>query len=398
MKGIVNTYLNERIERPEVNADSRVYYEPGDEVEIVDILNGDDFEGNNVWYELDNGAYVWSGGVDGNRNIVPQRSVEIHDEHNDDLRDGGLDLREAWPLIRFDGFTGKEGANIRVAVIDSGYNAHDDIGPNRIHGLNLRKENSDGSFSTFISDDVGHGTHMSGLIGAGGNMVGFAPKCKISMLKIFEEEMRDAKALDLIPTAILKAIGLNAQVISLSLETSLLSDDLQSAIDSAISQNIVVVGSIGTNSTRVKPPGIHPDVIGVGNCFFDENSALKPLLSSGKGNQISCVAFGVDVPSLSNILSDDYKTSTGPSVSVAIVAGIIANVLSEFTKTERMKITPAMVKSAVEVSAIKAGFTGYHQKFGHGLINPTGILEMIKSTLKEQNGDNDSSHIGLPVT
>ena len=39
------------------------YYLPGEEISIVEKVIGDKYKGNNIWYKLENGSYVWSGGV-----------------------------------------------------------------------------------------------------------------------------------------------------------------------------------------------------------------------------------------------------------------------------------------------------------------------------------------------
>ena len=105
MKGIVNTFLNERVKEPSVNAANPVYYEPGDVVEIVDILNGQEYDGNKVWYQLDNGAYVWSGGVQG--------TYEIDQEIQDQGRHSEV----------FNTVPGT-GKGIGIAILDSGINVN----------------------------------------------------------------------------------------------------------------------------------------------------------------------------------------------------------------------------------------------------------------------------------
>lgn len=64
MKGIVNMDLNERQLSPSVNAPISGYYKKGDVVSIEDMVPGDEYDGDDLWYKLSNGAYVWNGGVD----------------------------------------------------------------------------------------------------------------------------------------------------------------------------------------------------------------------------------------------------------------------------------------------------------------------------------------------
>ena len=102
MKGIVTKYLNERVEDPSLDAQNLVYYKPGDEIDIVEIVNGQEYDGNKVWYKLKNGTYVWSGGVKGVRN------VELPTTSND-----ASDI--------FKNYAG-DGSGVGIAVLDTGIN------------------------------------------------------------------------------------------------------------------------------------------------------------------------------------------------------------------------------------------------------------------------------------
>ena len=89
-----------------------------------------------------------------------------------------------WTMIGFQSFWDAEtyGNDVRVAVIDSGCSAHTDLTDNILPGKNY----FDGS--TDVTDDIGHGTHISGIIAAQLNDIGIngaAPKAKIVPLKCF---------------------------------------------------------------------------------------------------------------------------------------------------------------------------------------------------------------------
>src|SRR6478736_2156892 len=62
MRGIVNRPINER-KSPGVNAPVCGGYDEGAVVDVVETVLGDLYDGENVWYKLNTGAYVWSGGV-----------------------------------------------------------------------------------------------------------------------------------------------------------------------------------------------------------------------------------------------------------------------------------------------------------------------------------------------
>src|SRR4051812_13259583 len=63
MKGIVNRLLNERV-APSVNATHTNDYVESNELDVIDAVPGDEYEGSDTWYQLSNGNYVWADGVD----------------------------------------------------------------------------------------------------------------------------------------------------------------------------------------------------------------------------------------------------------------------------------------------------------------------------------------------
>lgn len=76
MKGIVNIALNERRLSPSVNAHTSVFYKKGDVVEIVESVIGDFYDGDNLWYKLNNGSFIWAGGVDVEFDGLPIREED----------------------------------------------------------------------------------------------------------------------------------------------------------------------------------------------------------------------------------------------------------------------------------------------------------------------------------
>ena len=60
----INQNLNVRVGAPSVNAPCYTYVEPGSTVEVEEKpIEGDSYEGNNLWYAGLDGNYYWSGGV-----------------------------------------------------------------------------------------------------------------------------------------------------------------------------------------------------------------------------------------------------------------------------------------------------------------------------------------------
>src|SRR6188768_2504889 len=64
MKGLVTIDLNERQQCPGVNAPISKFYSAGDTVDVVAAVHGDPYDGDDRWYKLKDGSFVWSGGVE----------------------------------------------------------------------------------------------------------------------------------------------------------------------------------------------------------------------------------------------------------------------------------------------------------------------------------------------
>ena len=162
------------------------------------------------------------------------------------------------------GITGK---GVGVAVIDSG-----------INGDMPDFENADGSSrvtanvisapgATRPGDEVGHGTHVAGIIAgnsfhrnagdpARGAYVGIAPEANLIALKI-ADDAGDSTVLDVI-TALQFVVDhkdeLNIRVVNLSVTSdtpaSYLNDPLDAAVEFAWHSGIVVVAAAGNRGTR----------------------------------------------------------------------------------------------------------------------------------------------------
>lgn len=68
MKGLVTMELNGRRQNPGVNAPISAFYSENQVVDIAEALIGDTYDGNNVWYKLKDGGYVWSGAIE----LIPE--------------------------------------------------------------------------------------------------------------------------------------------------------------------------------------------------------------------------------------------------------------------------------------------------------------------------------------
>src|SRR6185295_14757786 len=68
MRGFIIQEINER-ESPSVEAEVLGYYAVGSVVDIEDVVPGDVYDGEDLWYKLKTGTYLWAGGVNVQRDV-----------------------------------------------------------------------------------------------------------------------------------------------------------------------------------------------------------------------------------------------------------------------------------------------------------------------------------------
>lgn len=230
------------------------------------------------------------------------------------------------------------GTDIRVAIIDSGIDYdHPDLGgpgfPNSrvITGYNFISDTLD------PWDDLGHGTHVAGIVGASGNVTGVAPGASLMAYKIFDEQGQGTTA-DVI-AAVELALDPDgdpdtddgAHVINLSLGAPGTPDDaLSQACDNAVLAGTVVVasaGNAGPAHQSVHSPGQARRVIGVG--ATDKTDLVWPGSSRGPVSGSWAIKPDVVAPgvAISSTIPGGYATGTGTSASAAHVSGAAALLL-----------------------------------------------------------------------
>jgi subtilisin family serine protease len=168
----------------------------------------------------------------------------------------GIDAESAWEIT-----TGS--SSVRVGIIDTGVDSHDDLTGNLVEGWNVLSED------TTQNDTVGHGTHIAGTIGATGDnevgVVGVAPN------------------VSLVP--IQAAIGLPIPLLDMVIPL-LNEDTCVSAIEWAIENNIDIINfSIGSYSEPLALKTAISDYTGLFVC------------AAGNGQKVSNEYIGLDTNS-----------------------------------------------------------------------------------------------------
>ena len=274
------------------------------------------------------------------------------------------------------------GFNITVAVIDTGIDyTHPDLGnctnTSFLAGTCSRVTwgwdyvNNDNN----PMDDHGHGTHVAGIVGANGTLIGVAPDAKFLAYKVCNSGGSCPNSY--IISAIENATLRGASVISVSLGGGGYADSVfTTPIDNAVNNGTVVVvaaGNSGSSYDTVGTPASTLSAITVG--AIDSSNIIASFSSRGyayysngsiAGIKPDVVSYGVSinstVPSGSCSLCDTskYKVLSGTSMSTPHVSGTIA-----LLKQAHPEWTATQIKSAIANPATNLGYDANTQGSGN---------------------------------
>ena len=260
------------------------------------------------------------------------------------------------------------GQGILVAVLDTGIYPHSDL-QGRIRGFRdyIRQRQQP-------YDDNGHGTHISGIIGAGGKgaVHGVAPGCYLQGYKVLDKN-GNGKILDICQAVedIMKYNQNHAQkirVINISVGMRErvrpeLQQRLLRSVEQAWDQGIVVLAAAGNNGpgeNTVTSPGVSKKIITVGSLDTINERKREPSLYSGRGPTESCVVKPEILMPGTDIIScgtrpGTYIRKSGTSMAVPVVSGMIALLLCKY---------PAMMPNEVKLQLYRsADHSGIDESF-----------------------------------
>jgi thermitase len=232
----------------------------------------------------------------------------------------GADIRalDAWPY--------GQGAGQTVGVVDSGVDlGHADLaGQIAAGGRNFVP----GAASGDVSDLLGHGTHVSGIIAARANnsigVVGVAPEAKVLPLRAFDSRGR---ALDSwLAQAFDYAGDLGLRVVNASLGGEAV--DAGQTLRNAIAEHpntlyVTAAGNDGRDARLVSPCNVpQPNVLCVGATDYNDRRAQ---FSNYGATSVDLFAPGVDISS--TWPSNSYVFRDGTSMAAPHVSGEAALLL-----------------------------------------------------------------------
>lgn len=263
------------------------------------------------------------------------------------------------------------GQGIGVAVLDTGISLHQDLA-GRIAGFYDYVNRLDAAY-----DDNGHGTHISGIIGAKNSSLshGVAPECRLFGFKVLDRNgngrIEDTcKAVeDIIQINRRKHDTIRIINISVGMTDSVqpkLQQRLLNTVETAWDSGIVVIAAAGNNGpgeNTITSPGISKKVITVGS-LDDGWKSSGGRGYSGRGPTDECVIKpeilmpGTNIVSCANRKSG-YARKSGTSMAVPVLSGVIALLLNAYPS-----LTPNEVKMRLFYAAKQTNLTDNRKSWG----------------------------------
>ena len=238
-------------------------------------------------------------------------------------------------------------SDVTVAVIDSGVDLnHPDLVANLVPGRDMvdlpgatpppgfHFEGDNVGRDAIPQDEVGHGTHVAGTIGAVGDnnrgVVGVCWNVKLMPVKVLTRLVSNSNPNDVrgtgssadVAAGIRWAVDNGADILNLSLGSLSSTFVERDAVAYAVAQGVLVVAAMG-NHEQSNPgapsfPAAYPSVLSVGAV----NQAKQRAVFSVRGPHIDVVAPGVNIRSTD--WDDTYSSKSGTSMATPHVAGLAA--------------------------------------------------------------------------
>ncbi|MEV0617197.1 S8 family serine peptidase [Nonomuraea sp. NPDC050404] len=268
-----------------------------------------------------------------------------------------LDIKSAWQLTR--------GAGVKVAVIDSGADYHPQVQITKI---------IDETHEGHRGDCVGHGTAVSGIIGArhlsGVPFHGVAPEASIVMVKQSNGSEGDINKLI---SGINDAIAEKPDVINISVRAADHSQ-LRAAVQRALAADIVVVAAAGNvtgpdDQDVPAYPAAYEGVLAVGAATpdgrrADSSNAATPVGVLGPGTDITAPWTGRAY----------MRGLEGTSFASPYVAGTAALVRARFPHLDQEQVRRRIIGTADGPAGAGTGT---------GMVNP---LLALTAVMPYENG------------
>lgn len=272
---------------------------------------------------------------------------------------------------------------VTVAVIDTGVDLkHPDLKNQLVSGLNVVNKDAD------PQDDVGHGTHVAGVIGALVNnnlgVAGMSWYNRIMPVKVLDSS--GAGSTYAVAQGIIWATDHGAKVINMSLGNYADAEFLHDAIRYAYDRDVVLIAASGNDNTdRPGYPAAYEEVFAVAAADSQKSKASF----SNYGDYIDVTAPGVSIAS--TYLNNQYAALSGTSMASPHVTALAALIRSVNPKLKNTEVMQLMRDTATDL-----GQAGKDKYFGYGLIDVAAALKAAQPKSVRQEEPTAPNNTTLP--
>jgi Subtilase family len=252
------------------------------------------------------------------------------------------------------------GANVRIAVIDSGIDArHPELAGSIAE-----------TFDALGSKEGAHahGTGIAGAIVAHAQLMGAAPAAKLLAIRAFGQSPNGAESNSFV---ILKALDYaaahGAQIINMSFAGP--KDALiERGIAATATRGIAMIAAAGNAGAKSPPlfPAANPNVIAVSATDAED----RLFAASNRGSYIALAAPGVDI--FLPAPDDKYQMTSGTSFSAAFVSGVAALILARNPALRSEELRAILMKTAHDL-----GSPGRDDLFGAGEADAYAAVQAV---------------------
>lgn len=309
---------------------------------------------------------------------------------NDPWRFDIIGMNDLW-----EDFESIDFSQVTVAVIDTGIDMDNpDFNIDTVNAYDFA--NGDNT----PNDDHGHGSHVSGVIGAIANnsegIVGIAGNVKIMPLKVLDAGGSGTN--EDVALAIRHAADNNADIINMSLGSNVESAIVRDAVVYAYDEGVTIISSSGNGSNHwtdgedadeyggstrsmstMGYPAAFTEVISVGSVQylnaeiyisdFSECSGEQEIDGNLQDVNLDVVAPGSRIYSF--ISDGSIYSLSGTSMSSPHVAGLAAILKAKYSSLDNVQIREIINNTAIDTDIIIPTYSGVNDDeiFGNGLIN-----------------------------
>lgn len=302
--------------------------------------------------------------------IYITNTMDNNDESSTIIPNDSLFNEYQWNLSQIStpsGWNYSKGSDaVTIAILDTGANfTHPDLKGRLVEGYNTTTS------TTNAEDDVGHGTHVTGIIGAQVDnkegIAGISWYNKLLSVKVLNGNGYGSTYA--VAQGIIWATDNGAKVINMSLGNYASADFLHEAIQYAYERDVVLIAATGNDNTdRPGYPAAYDEVLAVGAT----TSSRERAIFSNFGEYVDVVAPGDQIPS--TYLNGQYAALSGTSMAtphVTALAGLIRSINPSLTNVQVIDI--------IKQTATDLGDGGHDIYFGYGEINVEKALALAAS-------------------